>query len=132
MKNKNLGESHPPKELKPMNHQTGLDERKKKRLSLDSIVASTREPKEPDEDPAYENWNLNDLKPEEEDLQVKRSGNLKGYNLAQMQFEEQKRVQRFAPPKKRPLHFNSNSNVFREMIPNLDDLIETNEELKKD
>ena len=62
---------------------------------------------------------------------MEKQGNLQDHYFAQMLFEGQKRLQKFAPQEPRPLYYNEVSNGFREKIPNLDDLIETNEELKK-
>ena len=43
-----------------------------------------------------------------------------------MQLERRKLVKRFAPPEPRPLFYNSNKDVSKEKIPDLDELLETN------
>ena len=72
------------------------------------------------------------MKPKEEKQRVKKQSILEDPYIEQIQIEGRKRASSFAPKESRPLYYANISNVSKEKMPDLDDLIETNEEVKKD
>ena len=84
------------------------------------------------DDSAFANWNFNDLKAEEEKLRLAKQIRPEDPYFARKIEVIKRASSNFAPKEPRPLHYSNSSNVFKEKMPSLDDLIETNEEVKKE
>ena len=83
-------------------------------------------------DSAYANWNIEPSEPKEEKSKVTKQGHLEDPYFEQKKTEGRKRSQSFAPKEPRPLFYANITNVSKEKIPDLDDLVEMNEQVKKD